>query len=232
MRDAAAAFMDDLKRVWPNLDKAQTAAQAKLRDAGKAAAHRLVSTRRLTDIQTIKLTHSLYVGREALQTLTLQGLPWAYSRACRYCKSRDDAIDFAYDVAHRCAEAFNPDRGCLSTLVSKVVFTSAQRRFTGTLQSRLDASQRAPLDGNYDPSERDRGHTRAVRDEKRRQLFLDALAQIHPRHAEVLRMRAAGMTFHEIGALMNCSKERIRQVESKAIERIRRLARRQLEEVA
>ena len=55
-------------------------------------------------------------------------------------------------------------------------------------------------------------------DKNRLDAVLKAMLKINPRHAAVLKMRTLdGMTMDQVGSVMDLSKERIRQIQNRAI---------------
>jgi len=119
----ANIFMDQMRLDWPNLSNEQSAGYAHQRDAGIAAANRLVSTAWIGKVECCKLVKSMVDGHEAVRLLTLQGLPWAFMRARRqFGKDMSKAIDMACDSAAHCAMNYNPSLGCISTLIAMDVY--------------------------------------------------------------------------------------------------------------
>ena len=210
------AFVTQSRRDWPNLTREQCIALARQRDAGIEAANRLTSTVKLTDTQCLRLVQLMAGAREAVRLLTLQGLPWAFQRSARLLKhDLVQAIDRACDCAYNCAMKYDPERGCLSTIIAKDVYFKGIKKLK--MQERSELLVFTPME-DRDRIDEDRGHAWRHDQETRRQKLMELIASVpDERERKILTLRAEGCKLREIGEAMGLSKERVRQIQDRAI---------------
>ena len=211
---SADIFLAQLRRDWPNLSKEQCEDLAQQRDAGIAAANRLVSTTRVYAREIPPLLKAMADATEAVRLLTLQGLPWAFKRARRALqRNMSEAVDRACDSAYHCAMRYDPAKGCLTTLIAKDIYFKGIKRIT-----KQDQSAFLVLPMVEEEIEDDRGNSERQAEESRRQ-HLHALIDSLPdeRERKILKMRSYGMTLCEVADQVGVTKERIRQLETRAI---------------
>ena len=215
---SADIFLAQLRRDWPNLSNEQCEDLAQQRDAGIAAANRLVSTTRVYAREIPPLLKAIADATEAVRLLTLQGLPWAFKRARRALqRNMSEAIDRACDSAYHCAMRYDPSKGCLTTLIAKDIYFKGIRRITKQAQS---AFLVLPMTEEQvdDPSAREE---RQAAEERRQRLHNLINSLPDERERKILTMRADGMTLRDVAYEIGCTKERIRQLESRAIRELK-----------
>lgn len=93
-------------------------------------------------------------------------------------------------------------------------------------KKQLTIEQKIPLDEFVTRDQTDR-----QRRENRLTLVNQIINTLSPRYREIIRLRMNGRKLHEIGSQFNLSKERVRQIESRAIAQIKEKIREKQDEL-
>lgn len=151
---------------------------------------------------------------DARRTLMRSILPWVLRLACRWGREyhdRDELFSLGVEVVYDRLLLFDPARGRLTTFVGAVLC----RRFAR--ERKREATLRRPQELPEDLIGREHDPERW-----RRVALIDrGVDRLPPREADVVRRRMAGQTLREVGDALSLSKERVRQIEAQAHDRLR-----------
>lgn len=124
---------------------------------------------------------------------------------------------------------WNPRRGSWSTYISYYIqgqMMAAIGREANVVRMPKGHSSVVSLDAfdGYEVVERRGPEGLDLDDRDRLEDVLKAMLKIDPRYAAVLKMRTLdGMTMAQVGSVMDLSKERVRQIQNKAIDELKYL---------
>lgn len=134
----------------------------------------------------------------------------AQKLAQKFGGSREDYLGHLFLRFARCVASFDPARG--------IAFSSY---FSGRLIGEFRQRQGRPLGQLPEHHDQAAPVANDVAEEQLEQVW-NAMTILSPRHAVVIEQRLQGATLQEIADDLGISRERVRQIEGKAIVRLRR----------
>ena len=203
-------YAEDLRRTCKPLTKAEEARLAKLMRRGDISAR---------------------------QQLVEAVLPWTVTLAKKYIGRGIDFDDLVSIAALKVAAVihnFDPKRGRLTTFAAMAVKRELQmhcQAFSTVVhkpRNQREATRKLSEFSCFDIGEMDidvaeggEGLAASIEHRENVGILLAQLDKLPARESDVIRRRMAGEKLHEIGPAIGVTKERVRQIEQRGIERLR-----------
>jgi len=194
---------------------------------------------RLTREEEADLVARMRAGDVAAkQALVESCVPWMRKLARRACADQqqlDDLTQVAIVALIECLEDFDPGRARLTTYAVRPAIWRMRREMNaaGSVVSRSQNKNRkfarawetaahvGELPAGLLARYHDPAHDALLRDDLAQ--LAAVLRRLPPRLADILTRRAAGQTLQSIGSDLGVTRERIRQLEKRALTRVRKL---------